>query len=204
MLIFYVKIFFSLFIDDTMKKIAVLISGGGSNLKAIIDAIAHHQITAKIQMVIADRECAGKNHAVNANIPFYLIERKSSNFTEELLKALPEEIDLIVLAGFLSVIPEALVLKFPNKIINLHPSLLPKFGGMGMYGMKVHQAVIDAGETESGCTVHFVDTGVDTGQPIQQAKVPVLSDDTAEALAKRIQKEEHALLISVIQQLTAE
>lgn len=75
---------------------------------------------------------------------------------------------------------------------------------MGMYGMKVHQAVIGAGETESGCTVHFVDTGVDTGQPIQQAKVPVLADDTAEALAKRIQKEEHALLISVIQQLTAE
>ena len=132
-----------------MKHISVLISGGGSNLAAIIQAIGPHS-------------------------------------------------DLVVLAGFLSIMPESIIAKFPRKIINLHPSLLPKFGGAGMYGMHVHRAVIAAGETESGCSVHYVDTGIDTGEIIAQSRCPVLPDDSPESLQARIAPLEHELLVSAI------
>lgn len=186
-----------------IPRVAVLISGGGSNLAAIISAVEQNLLPIKLETVIADRDCAGKQHAFNAHISFQMIDRKLPDFAMRLNEAL-KEIDWIVLAGFLSVVPSALVERFPRKIINLHPSLLPKFGGMGMYGMRVHQAVLAAGESESGCTVHFVDNGVDTGEIIAQASVPVLADDVAETLAKRVQQQEHLLLVKTLQKLIAQ
>ena len=112
--------------------------------------------------------------------------------------------DLIVLAGFLSIIDEEFVEKWKGKIINIHPSLLPKFGGPGMYGIKVHEAVLAAGEKESGCTVHYVDNGVDSGEIIFQVKVPVMEGDTAEILQKRILVEEHKLLPKSISKIISE
>ena len=111
---------------------------------------------------------------------------------------------MIVLAGFLSIIDEEFVEKWKGKIINIHPSLLPKFGGPGMYGIKVHEAVLAAGEKESGCTVHYVDSGVDSGEVIFQVKVPVLEGDTAEVLQKRILVEEHKLLPKSISKIISE
>lgn len=182
------------------QRISVLISGGGSNLAAIIAAVENKTLNLEIAQVIADRDCAGKQHAFKANLPFVLLDRKLPDFTKRLNEAVLD-VDLVVLAGFLSVIPPELVERFPKKMINLHPSLLPKFGGMGMYGMKVHQAVLAAGETVSGCSVHFVDTGVDTGEVIAQAQVPVLADDSPETLAKRVQAQEHTLLVNTIKAL---
>lgn len=187
-----------------MKKIIVLISGGGSNLAALIQALKQQDIAqAEIIKVIADRDCAGKQHAFNANIPFAMIDRKlgAERFAQALNAAIADEADLIVLAGFLSIVPPSLIARFPRKIINLHPSLLPKFGGAGMYGMKVHQAVIEAGESESGCSVHYVDSGIDTGEIIAQAKVPVLPQDSAADLQQRIAPVEHQLLVKTVAEL---
>ncbi|SUO97617.1 phosphoribosylglycinamide formyltransferase [Suttonella ornithocola] len=188
-----------------MKQLTILISGGGSNLAAIIAAIKAGKISARITRIIADRDCAGKQHAFDANIPFRLIDRKlpKADFIHELSSAIAPKTDLIILAGFLSIMPAEIIQAFPQRIINLHPSLLPKFGGAGMYGLKVHQAVIDAGEQESGCTVHYVDTGIDTGKIIAQSKTTVQTNDTASDLQQRIAPLEHELLVNTIQQLLA-
>jgi phosphoribosylglycinamide formyltransferase-1 len=184
----------------------VLVSGGGTNLQALIDAeksgkLEHGTITA----VISDR--AGVfaiERAEKANIPVFVeIPRKELSWADRnaelsnriLEKAKSLKIDGIILAGFLSILQGPIVSEYFGKMINLHPSLLPKFGGNGMYGMKVHQAVLDAGEKESGCTVHFVDAGTDTGTIILQRKVPVLATDTPEILAERIHHEEHTAIV---------
>lgn len=184
----------------TPKTLAVLISGRGSNLAALIAAVEDGRLPARIVLVLADRDCAGLEHALNAGIPVQLIDRKLPDFGARLTAALPP-VDFIVLAGFLSIIPPALIRRFPQKIINLHPSLLPKFGGPGMYGLRVHAAVLAAGETESGCSVHWVDEGVDTGAVIAQARVPVQAGDSPESLAARVQAEEHELLIRTLGRL---
>lgn len=190
----------------TAKPITVCISGGGSNLKALITAIQNGQINASITAVIADRDCSGKQHAFDAGIPFTLIDRKlpPPTFAAELAAAIPAGTGLIILAGFLSIVPENITDAYRGRIINLHPSLLPKYGGAGMYGINVHRAVIAAGETESGCTVHYADGGIDTGRIIAQARVPVLPDDTPETLQQRIAPEEHRLLIATVAQLAAD
>lgn len=187
-----------------MKQLVILISGGGSNLAAVIKAVNEQRIPqAYIGKVIADRDCAGKTHAFAADIPFTMIDRKlgAAAFAQALEDAIPTDAGLIVLAGFLSILPAAVIAKFPQKIINLHPSLLPKFGGAGMYGMHVHRAVIAAGETESGCSVHYVDGGIDTGEIIAQSRCPVLPDDSPETLQARIAPLEHALLVGTIAEL---
>ena len=112
-----------------------------------------------------------------------------------------EKISYIVLAGYLSILSEKFVKKWEKKIINMHPSLLPKFGGKGMYGLKVHEAVLKAGEKESGCTVHYVDSGIDTGEPIMSMKVPVLEGDTPETLQKRVLEKEHLLLVKGLEKI---
>ncbi len=183
-----------------MKSLAVLISGTGTNLQAIIAAIGAGKIPARIATVIADRGCAGSQHALHNHINFQLIDRQLSDFPEQLTAAVPP-VDLVVLAGFLSLVPTALVARFPKRIINLHPSLLPKFGGPGMYGRRVHEAVLAAGERESGCSVHFVDEHFDTGPVIGQARVAVAEDDTPASLAKKVQALEHQLLVDCIVQL---
>lgn len=187
-----------------MFNIAVLISGGGSNLKSLIDNQKEYY---KINVVIADRDCGGLNIAREANIDAVLIDRKE--YKEKLSKKIDEElkkynIDLIVLAGYLSIVDSNFISKWKNKIINIHPSLLPKFGGKGMYGMKVHEAVIRNKEKESGCTVHYVTDTIDGGDIIMQNKVNVLEDDTPEILQKRVLVEEHKILPATVIKLASQ
>ena len=195
--------------NDTGNKktrIAVFISGSGSNLQSIIDNIENGNLNCEISCVIADRECFGLERAEKHGIKSIMLDKKlfGKNLSDEINAILENDTeitDYIVLAGYLSILSENFINKWNRKIINIHPSLLPKFGGKGMYGMNVHRAVIEAKETESGCTIHFVDTGVDTGEIILQIKVPVLSDDTPEILQKRVLEKEHILLIEGIKKL---
>ena len=192
--------------NKNKKRIAVLVSGGGSNLQSIIDNIEQGNLNCEISYVIADRECYGLERAEKHGIKNVLLDRKvlKEKLSDEISNVLEnddEKTDYIVLAGYLSILSPEFIKKWSRKIINIHPSLLPKFGGKGMYGMNVHRAVIEAKETESGCTIHFVDTGVDTGEIILQIKVPVLSDDTPEVLQKRVLEKEHVLLIEGIKKL---
>jgi len=183
------------------KRIVVLVSGGGSNLQTLIDAANEATINADIVAVIADKPEAfalerAMQHGIIANyIP-------KANLAEQLTAKLLElQPDLIVLAGFLSILPEAAISRFRNRIINIHPSLIPKFCGKGFYGEKVHAAVLAAGETVSGATVHYVDEGVDTGKIILQRMVPVLPDDTVAALQQRVLAVEHEILFETVRQL---
>ena len=192
--------------NKNKKRIAVLVSGGGSNLQSIIDNIEQGNLNCEISYVIADRKCYGLERAEKHGIKNVLLDRKVlkeklSDEISNVLKNDDEKTDYIVLAGYLSILSPEFIKKWSRKIINIHPPLLPKFGGKGMYGMNVHRAVIEAKETESGCTIHFVDTGVDTGEIILQIKVPVLSDDTPEVLQKRVLEKEHVLLIEGIKKL---
>lgn len=192
--------------NKNKKRIAVLVSGGGSNLQSIIDNIEQGNLNCEISYVIADRECYGLERAEKHGIKNVLLDRKvlKEKLSDEISSVLEnddEKTDYIVLAGYLSILSPEFIKKWSRKIINIHPSLLPKFGGKGMYGMNVHRAVIEAKETESGCTIHFVDTGVDTGEIILQMKVPMLSDDTPEILQKRVLEKEHVLLIEGIKKL---
>ena len=187
-------------------RIAVFVSGSGSNLQSIIDNIENGTLNCEISYVIADRECFGLERAEKHGIKSIMLDKKlfEDKLSDEISAILENDIektDYIVLAGYLSILSESFINKWTRKIINIHPSLLPKFGGKGMYGMNVHRAVIEAKETESGCTIHFVDTGVDTGEIILQIKVPVLSDDTPEILQKRVLEKEHILLIEGIKKL---
>ena len=192
--------------NKNKKRIAVLVSGGGSNLQSIIDNIEQGNLNCEISYVIADRECYGLERAEKHGIKNVLLDRKVlkeklSDKISNVLENDDEKTDYIILAGYLSILSPEFIKKWSRKIINIHPSLLPKFGGKGMYGMNVHRAVIETKETESGCTIHFVDTGVDTGEIILQIKVPVLSDDTPEVLQKRVLEKEHVLLIEGIKKL---
>lgn len=190
-----------------MFKIGVLVSGGGSNLQSIIDKSKSGELQCKVEVVIGDRECYGVERAKEAGIDGYTLDRKvlKKELCREIDKIVSEKgIDLIVLAGFLSIIDEDFVNKWKGRIINIHPSLLPKFGGPGMYGIRVHEAVLKAGEQESGCTVHYVDTGVDSGEIIAQKRVKVLEGDTPEILQKRVLVEEHKLLPESIAKIISE
>lgn len=184
-----------------MFKIAVLISGSGSNLQSIIDKINEGYLNCKIEAVISDKENAyGLERAKLNNIKTYVFSRKQygSSISDEILKVLKDKADLIVLAGFLSILQGDINEVFKNRIINIHPSLIPSFCGHGMYGIKVHENAIKYGVKVSGCTVHIVDTGTDTGPIILQKTVPVLSDDTAEVLQKRVLEKEHEALPEAI------
>ena len=184
-----------------MKNIVVLISGSGTNLQRIIDCIESGEIpNTKISLVIADRDCYGLQRAENAEIPNQLIKRGKS-FSKNLEKILPENVDLIVLAGFLSILSDEFCKKFQGKIINIHPALLPKFGGYGMWGMNVHNAVLEANEKESGATVHYVTSGIDEGEIILQAKVKVEAEETLETLAKKIHELEYEIFPKAINKI---
>ena len=179
-----------------MLKLAVLVSGGGTNLQAIIDAIEQGTITtAKIDIVISNNKNAfALERAAKHNSPARSISPRDYNsreqFNEELLEALLErEIDLVVLAGCLVVIPEKMVEAFPNRIINIHPSLIPSFCGTGFYGLKVHEEALKRGVKITGATVHFVDKGTDTGPIILQKAVEVQPEDTAKELQLRVMQE---------------
>jgi phosphoribosylglycinamide formyltransferase-1 len=176
-----------------MKNIVVLVSGSGTNLQRIIDTIDAGEIqNAKVSLVVADRECFGLERAKNHNIENILIPR-GKNFSSELAKVIPENTDLIVLAGFLSILKSEFCENWNGKIINIHPALLPKFGGKGMWGMNVHNAVIEAKETESGATVHFVTPGIDEGEAILQKSFEVTTEDTPETLAQKVHQIEYEI-----------
>lgn len=179
-----------------MLKVAVLVSGGGTNLQAIIDGMEDGRITnAKIEVVISSKSSAyALERASRCHIKTECIvpkEYKSlEDFSKELLKIIDSyQVDLIVLAGFLIILPDLIVKKYPNQIINVHPSLLPSFGGAGYYGLKVHEAVLNGGNKVTGATVHFVDEGTDTGPIILQKAVDVLEEDTPKTLQDRVMKQ---------------
>ena len=178
-----------------MPRIAVCVSGGGSNLQALLDS----EVKKHIVLVVADRSAPALQRARNAGIldtiEFSRRKLGKERLSEEIQKVMEAYgIDLIVLAGYLSIFTEEFSDAWRGKMINIHPALLPKYGGKGMYGRHVHEAVIAAGEKESGCTVHFLGEGVDKGEVILRAKVPVLEGDTAEMLAARVLEEEHKAL----------
>lgn len=173
-------------------KVAVLCSGGGTNLQALIDKEKAGQLPdTKIVRVIASKDTAyALTRAQEAGI-----ETSVAKTQEEVLAQLKEcGAEFIVLAGYMKVLAPEVIGEYRDRIINIHPSLIPKYCGKGFYGMHVHRAVIEGGEKESGATVHFVDEGVDTGKIILQEKVPVLEGDTPEELAARVLEVEHEIL----------
>ena len=179
-----------------MLKIAVLVSGGGTNLQAILDSIDNGTITnAKVEVVISNNKNAyALERAANAGIANRCISPKNfasrAEFNQELLNAVDEMgADLVVLAGFLVVIPEIMIEKYRNRIINIHPSLIPSFCGTGFYGLKVHEAALEKGVKVVGATVHFVDEGTDTGAIILQKAVEVEQGDTPEVLQRRVMEQ---------------
>lgn len=177
--------------------LAVFISGGGSNLQALIDACATPDFPAQIDVVISNRpEAYGLERAQKAGIDTVVVDHTNyqsrEDFDAALLGALqPYGIDLICLAGFMRILTSDFIAAWEGKIINTHPSLLPKFGGEGMHGSHVHKAVLEAGETTSGASIHYVIPAVDQGDLIVQKEVPVLQDDTPETLAARVLEQEH-------------
>jgi phosphoribosylglycinamide formyltransferase-1 len=179
-----------------MLNVAVLVSGGGTNLQAIIDAIADHTIQdARICLVLSNnRGVYALERARKAKLPSRVVSPADfpdrEKFNEALLAAVKESgADLVVLAGFLCVIPEKMVRAYENRILNIHPSLIPAFCGKGFYGLKVHEAALARGVRISGATVHFVDSGTDTGPIILQKAVEVLPEDTPKSLQLRIMEQ---------------
>ncbi|HIV40052.1 MAG TPA: phosphoribosylglycinamide formyltransferase [Candidatus Blautia avicola] len=179
-----------------MMKMAVLVSGGGTNLQAIIDAIESGKITnAEISVVISNNANAyalerAKQHGIEALCVSPKSFSSREEFNQKLLETIQSyQVDLVVLAGCLVVIPEIMVKAYPNKIINIHPALIPSFCGTGYYGLKVHEGVLKRGVKVTGATVHFVDEGTDTGPIILQKAVEVHQDDTPEILQRRVMEE---------------
>ena len=179
-------------------KIAVLVSGGGSNLQAIIDAIESKRIDGKIVTVVSNKDGVyALERAKKHNIPYKIINKKDNpNFDKELVTHLKEnDVDLVVLAGFLCILDDEVINEYPNKIINVHPSLIPSFCGDGYYGLRVHRAALDYGVKITGATVHYVNNIVDGGDIIMQKAVEVLPGDTPEVLQKRVMEEAEWIIL---------
>ncbi|HJM84512.1 MAG TPA: phosphoribosylglycinamide formyltransferase [Candidatus Marinimicrobia bacterium] len=187
-----------------MKKIAVFVSGGGSNFIAIHRQIIQGNILGKIVMVFSNNpNCGAIKFAEENSIPIFIINAArypNAHTRDEFLleTCLKAEIDLICLAGFMKMLPQNIVKQYEYRILNIHPGLLPEFGGKGFYGTRVHEAVINTGKRESGATVHFVDEIYDHGPIILQKKVEVMETDTPESLAARVLKLEHELFPEVV------
>ncbi|MCI9069271.1 phosphoribosylglycinamide formyltransferase [Clostridium sp.] len=185
-----------------MLKVAVLVSGGGSNLQSILD---YKNENFKVEMVIGSKEgIYALERAKNANITTYVVSKKEygKETSNKILELTKEKVDLIVLSGYLSILDGEILKEFKDKIINIHPSLIPSFCGDKMYGMHVHNAVRASGVRFTGCTVHFVNEEVDGGAIILQEVVPVYFNDTAEDIQKRVLVEEHKLLPKAIDLLS--
>lgn len=179
-----------------MLRVGVLVSGGGTNLQAVFDAIDSGEIqNAEVKVVISNNKSAyalerARNHGIDALCISPKEFESRTQFHEELLSRINEyHLDLIVLAGFLVTIPEAMIQKYRNRIINIHPSLIPSFCGTGYFGLKVHEAALARGVKITGATVHYVDEGTDTGPILLQKAVEVKEGDTPEELQKRVMEE---------------
>jgi formyltetrahydrofolate-dependent phosphoribosylglycinamide formyltransferase len=184
----------------TPVRVAVLASGGGTNLQALLDAL-HNSPLARVARVVTNRPDAGAlERARLAGVPAAVL--RDPGDPAELLAALTDaRADLVVLAGYLKLVPPPVVARFHWRMINIHPALLPAHGGPGMYGRRVHEAVLASGAAESGATVHYVDDQYDRGPIIAQERVPVRPGDTAETLAARVLEAEHRLLPRVVLEL---
>lgn len=175
--------------------LAVFASGSGTTLQTLIDSqsACHYHVS----MVVVNRPCLAQQRAEDAQI-VTLLSKDWHEIDQQLTQ---QNIQLIVLAGFLAILPQWFCEKWDRKIINIHPSLLPKFGGKGMYGLRVHEAVLAAGEHQSGCTIHYVSAQIDGGAILAQSTVSVMPDDTPETLAQRVQQAEKNLLPQVVRDL---
>jgi len=188
-----------------MKRITLFASGSGSNAEKIAQYVAN-DTDIEISLVLSNNPKAGVIERMRRlHIPVLLFDRTTFYETERITEVLQnQQIDLIVLAGFMWLMPGGLVRAFPDKIINIHPALLPKFGGKGMYGHHVHEAVVANGETESGITIHYVNERYDEGAPIFQARCAVSPTDTPDDVARKVQQLEHEhyprMVASVLQQ----
>lgn len=185
-----------------MKHIAIFVSGEGTNAERIIDYFNNGDI-ARVVLVISNNSKSGAlDRAIRKKVPIMILDRKDFFSDESIIKFLiSEKIDLIVLAGFLWKIPEKLIQAFSNKIINIHPALLPKYGGKGMFGAKVHQAVINAKEQESGISIHYVNENFDEGKIIFQATCKVDDNESVESMAKKIHELEYLHYPEVIKKV---
>ncbi len=191
------------------KRIAVLASGNGTNFQALIDAVKTGDIDGEIVALVTNRRHAyAITRAREAGVEVVVMEpekfKSRTLFCSKMAKALNErDIELVCLAGYMMKLEPCMVRSFPNRILNIHPALLPKYGGKGMYGRFVHEAVIAAAEKESGCTVHLVNEIYDEGPIIAQAKVAVEPTDTPDTLAEKIHPVEHKLYVQVVRDVCA-
>ncbi len=189
-----------------MNKIVVFASGSGSNFEAIAKAADTGKITIEITGLITNNSKAGALVRAEAyNIPSFIIHpfdfKNQTEYEASLLKLIDElSPDVVALAGYLRKIPSAIIKSYKNRILNIHPSLLPAYGGKGFYGMHVHEAVLENGESESGCSVHIVTEEYDEGPVLAFEKVPVYKKDTPQSLAKRVLEKEHELYPRIIQE----
>ena len=193
-----------------MFKIGVMASGGGSNFKAIIDRIGEGDLEAQCKFLITNNgTCGAVSHAEEFGIPVYHISGKTHPVVADYEAAMMDvlnkyDVDLLILAGYMKALPACMIHRMPDRILNIHPSLLPKYGGKGFWGIHVHEAVIAAHEKESGPTVHLVSEEIDKGRILAQVKVPVLEGDTPEVLAARVLEQEHNLYWKTIRDYAAE
>ncbi|MBN1212321.1 MAG: phosphoribosylglycinamide formyltransferase [candidate division Zixibacteria bacterium] len=193
--------------NEQPARMAVFISGGGTGLQAFIDAAKAGILSGKIVLVVSSNGKAfGLQRAEKENIETFVFKKKKYPSPEDadrdLLRILQERcVDYIALAGYMKLLPSIVVKAYPRRIVNIHPALLPKYGGQGMYGHFVHEAVIAAGDRESGVTVHLVDEIYDNGLILEQVRVPVLESDTPETLAARVLEQEHKLYPRVMEKL---
>lgn len=169
-----------------MTRVVIFASGSGSNAENIYEYFKNKESIVISYILTNNKNAKVLDRARRLNIPSSVFNRNEFNDATQLLEFLKEEADLIVLAGFLWKVPDAIVKAFPNKIVNIHPALLPKYGGKGMYGMNVHKAVVENKETVTGITIHYVNENYDEGAVIFQAKTEVLHSDTAEEVAQKI------------------
>ena len=190
-------------------RIGILASHAGTTMQAIIDACANHRINAEVRVVISNNSGAGSLvRARTRNIPTAHLSSVTHRTPHELDHAIMDEltsydVDVIVLAGYMKRVGHSVLSRYRGRVINTHPALLPDYGGKGMYGDRVHQAVLAAGETESGATVHLVDGDYDTGQVLSQVKVPVYKWDTLNSLRTRVQAKERQLYVTVLEEIAA-
>ena len=185
-------------------RLGVLVSGGGTNLQAILDAVADGRLAAEVALVVSDRPgVKALDRAAAAGVPSAVLRVRDfadrDAYSAAVAAALTEQgVDTVVFAGFVKILTQPMLDAYGGRMVNTHPALLPSFGGPGMYGLAVHQAVLDYGCCVSGCSVHFVDASVDGGPLIEQVPVPVRDDDTAESLQQRILVAEHLALVRVL------
>lgn len=191
-------------------RIAILASGEGTTLQAVLDAISQSLLDARVVVVISNnRDSGALRRAGAAEISTVYLSSKTHPNTDILDQAMLDHLntakpDLVMLAGFMKKIGPQTLAVFGKRMLNTHPALLPKYGGKGMYGRRVHEAVLAAGETETGVTVHRVDGDYDHGAMVAQTTVPIQKDDTPDTLAARVQKAERSLLIEVLQQFATD